>query len=160
VLLFDIDHFKGYNDSYGHQAGDECLKAVAKVIADATANTSGMSARYGGEEFAIILPNVAEADAVRVAEAVRLTVRSLGIPHSAASRGYVTISVGVSTRTEATLDQAMLVGDADLALYEAKRLGRNRSFAASALKHAFVESGPLQPGTESGPLAKPARLTT
>jgi diguanylate cyclase (GGDEF)-like protein/PAS domain S-box-containing protein len=160
VLLFDIDHFKGYNDSYGHQAGDECLKAVAKVIADATANTSGMSARYGGEEFAIILPNVTEADAVRVAEAVRLTVRSLGIPHSAASRGYVTISVGVSTRTEATLDQAMLVGDADLALYEAKRLGRNRSFAASALKHAFVESGPLQPGAESGPLAKPARLAT
>ena len=103
-----------------------------------------MSARYGGEEFVIVLPNVAEADAVRVAEAVRLTVRSLGIRNPASSRGYVTISVGVSTRTEATLDEAMLVGDADLALYEAKRLGRNRSFAASALKHAFVESGPLQ----------------
>ena len=149
VLLFDIDHFKGYNDSYGHQAGDECLKAVAKAIADATANTSGMSARYGGEEFVIVLPNVAETDAVRVAEAVRLTVRSLGIPNSAASRGYVTISVGVSTRTAATLDQAMLVGDADLALYEAKRLGRNRCFSASALKHAFVESGPLQPDAPS-----------
>jgi len=148
VLLFDIDHFKGYNDSYGHQAGDECLKAVAKAIADATANTSGMSARYGGEEFVIVLPNVAETEAVRVAEAVRLMVRSLGIPNSAASRGYVTISVGVSTRTKATLDQAMLVGDADLALYEAKRLGRNRCFAASALKHAFVESGPLQPDAE------------
>ena len=149
VLLFDIDHFKGYNDSYGHQAGDECLKAVAKVIADATANTSGMSARYGGEEFVIVLPNVAETEAVKVAEAVRLTVRSLGIPNSAASRGYVTISVGVSTRTAATLDQAMLVGDADLALYEAKRLGRNRCFVASALKHAFVESGPLQPDAPS-----------
>ena len=148
VLLFDIDHFKGYNDSHGHQAGDECLKAVAKVIADATSNISGMSARYGGEEFVIVLPDVAETEAVRVAEAVRLTVRSLGIPNPAASRGYVTVSVGVSTRTEATLDQAMLVGDADLALYEAKRLGRNRSFAASALKHAFVESGPLQPDTE------------
>ncbi len=148
VLLFDIDHFKGYNDSHGHQAGDECLKAVAKVIADATSNTPGMSARYGGEEFVIVLPGVAEAEAVRVAEAVRLTVRSLGIPNPAASRGYVTISVGVSTRSEATLDQAMLVGDADLALYEAKRLGRNRSFAASALKHAYVKSGPLQPDAE------------
>ena len=148
VLLFDIDHFKGYNDSHGHQAGDECLKAVAKVIADATSNISGMSARYGGEEFVIVLPDVAETEAMRVAEAVRLTVRSLGIPNPAASRGYVTVSVGVSTRTEATLDQAMLVGDADLALYEAKRLGRNRSFAASALKHAFVESGPLQPDAE------------
>jgi diguanylate cyclase (GGDEF)-like protein/PAS domain S-box-containing protein len=144
VLLFDIDHFKGYNDTFGHQAGDECLKAVAKAIADATSNTSGMSARYGGEEFAIVLPNISEANALRVAEAVRLTVRSLGIPNPAARRGYVTVSVGVSTRTDATLDQAMLVGDADLALYEAKRQGRNQSFVASALKHSFVESGPLQ----------------
>ena len=56
MLLFDIDHFKGYNDSHGHQAGDECLKAVAKAIAEATSNTPGMSARYGGEEFVIILP--------------------------------------------------------------------------------------------------------
>jgi diguanylate cyclase (GGDEF)-like protein/PAS domain S-box-containing protein len=149
VLLFDIDHFKGYNDSHGHQAGDECLKAVARVIADATSNTAGMSARYGGEEFVIVLPNVAETGAMRIAEAVRLTVRSLGIRNPAASRGYVTISVGVSSRTEATLDQAMLVGDADLALYEAKRLGRNRSFAASALKPSFVESGPLQPDAPS-----------
>ena len=109
----------------------------------------GMSARYGGEEFVIVLPNVAEADAMRVAEAVRLMVRALGIPHSAASRGYVTVSVGVSSKTGATLDQAMLVGDADLALYEAKRLGRNCSFAASALKHPFVESGPLQPDADS-----------
>jgi diguanylate cyclase (GGDEF)-like protein/PAS domain S-box-containing protein len=144
VLLFDIDNFKGYNDSYGHQAGDECLKAVAKAIADATSNTSGMSARYGGEEFAIILPNVSEADALRVAEAVRLTVRSLGVRNSASSRGYVTVSVGVSTKTDATLDEGMLVGDADLALYEAKRLGRNQSFTASSLKRVYVESVPLQ----------------
>ena len=144
VLLFDIDHFKGYNDTFGHQAGDECLKAVAKAIADATSNTSGISARYGGEEFAIVLPNVSEANALKVAEAVRLTVRSLGIPNPAAPRGYVTVSVGVSSKTEATLNEAMLVGDADLALYEAKRQGRNQSLVASALKHTFVESGPLQ----------------
>ena len=144
VLLFDIDHFKGYNDTFGHQAGDECLKAVAKAIADATSNTSGISARYGGEEFAIVLPNVSEANALRVAEAVRLTVRSLGVPNPASRRGYVTVSVGVSTKTAATLDEAMLVGDADLALYEAKRQGRNQSFVASALKNTFVESGPLQ----------------
>jgi diguanylate cyclase (GGDEF)-like protein/PAS domain S-box-containing protein len=144
VLLFDIDHFKGYNDTFGHQAGDECLKAVAKIIADATFNTPGMSARYGGEEFVIILPNVPEANALRVAEAVRLTVRSLGISNPASRRGYVTVSVGIATKIEATLDEAMLVGDADLALYEAKRLGRNQSFLASSLKHEFVESGPLQ----------------
>ncbi len=141
VLLFDIDHFKSYNDTFGHQAGDECLKAVAGTIADATFSTTGMSARYGGEEFAIILPDVPEAEALRVAEAVRLTVRSLGISNPASSRGYVTISVGVATRTRATLNEATLVGDADLALYEAKRQGRNTSFAASALKPPFVESG-------------------
>jgi diguanylate cyclase (GGDEF)-like protein/PAS domain S-box-containing protein len=149
VLLFDIDYFKGYNDTYGHQAGDECLRAVAKAIADATSGTPGMSARYGGEEFAIILPNVSETDALRVAEAVRLTVRSLGVRNSASSRGYVTVSVGVSTKTEATLDETMLVGDADLALYEAKRLGRNQSFMASSLKQAYVESVPLQFSLES-----------
>jgi predicted signal transduction protein with EAL and GGDEF domain len=93
---------------------------------------------------------VAEADAMRVAEAVRLTIRSLGIPNPESSCGYVTISVGVSTKTGATLDEAMLVGDADLALYEAKHLGRNRSLAASALKHGLVESGPLQPDAEPG----------
>jgi diguanylate cyclase (GGDEF)-like protein/PAS domain S-box-containing protein len=156
VLLFDIDHFKGYNDTFGHQAGDECLKAVAKVIADATSNTPGMSARYGGEEFVIILPNVSEASALRVAEAVRLTVRSLGISHPSSRRGYVTVSVGISTKIEATLDEAMLVGDADLALYEAKRLGRNQSFAASSLKHGFVESGPLQFSLEDHDPERPA----
>jgi diguanylate cyclase (GGDEF)-like protein/PAS domain S-box-containing protein len=149
MLLFDIDNFKGYNDTYGHQAGDECLKAVATAIADATSGTSGMSARYGGEEFAIILPNVSEAGALRVAEAVRLTVRSLGVRNAASSRGYVTVSVGISTKTEATLDETMLVGGADLALYEAKRLGRNQSFMASSLRQAYVESVPLQFSLES-----------
>jgi diguanylate cyclase (GGDEF)-like protein/PAS domain S-box-containing protein len=145
VLLLDIDNFKGYNDTYGHQAGDECLKTVAGVMADATINTSGMSARYGGEEFIIVLPNVSLTNALRVAEAVRLMVRALGIPNSASSRGYVTVSVGVSTRTEATLNETMLVGDADLALYEAKRQGRNRSFASSDLKkQGLIEQVPLQ----------------
>ena len=96
MLLFDIDNFKGYNDTYGHQAGDRCLQAVAKVIGDATSNTSGLSARYGGEEFAVVLPNTSEEGALKVAEAIRLTVRALGIPNTAASRGYVTISAGVA----------------------------------------------------------------
>ena len=110
VLLFDIDNFKGYNDTYGHQAGDRCLQAVAKTIGDATANTSGLSARYGGEEFAIVLPNTAEDAALKVAEAIRLTVRALGIPNTASSRGYITISAGVAARNRSTLDEAALVG--------------------------------------------------
>src|SRR6266516_4212756 len=92
VLLFDIDNFKGYNDTYGHQAGDRCLQAVAKAIGDATANTSGLAARYGGEEFAVVLPNTTEDAALKVAESIRLTVRALGIPNTASSRGYITIS--------------------------------------------------------------------
>ena len=151
VLLFDIDNFKGYNDTYGHQAGDRCLQAVAKTIGDATANTSGLSARYGGEEFAIVLPNTTEDAALKVAEAIRLTVRALGIPNTASSRGYITISAGVAARNRSTLDEATLVGEADTALYEAKRLGRNRSIVYSSLDLRYVESASIQHDGEFAP---------
>jgi diguanylate cyclase (GGDEF)-like protein/PAS domain S-box-containing protein len=151
VLLFDIDSFKGYNDTYGHQAGDRCLQAVAKVIGDATSNTSGLSARYGGEEFAVVLPDTAEDAALKVAEAIRLTVRALGIPNPISSRGYITISVGVASRTRSTLDEAALVGEADTALYEAKRLGRNRSVLYSSLDLRFVDTASIQHDGEFAP---------
>jgi len=151
VLLFDIDNFKGYNDSYGHQAGDRCLQAVAKAIGDATASTSGLSARYGGEEFAVVLPNTAEDTALKVAESIRLTIRALGIPNTASSRGYITISAGVAARTRSTLDEAALVGEADTALYEAKRLGRNRSVVYSSLDLQYVDSESIQHDGEFAP---------
>ena len=151
VLLFDIDNFKGYNDTYGHQAGDRCLQAVAKVIGDATSNTPGLSARYGGEEFAVVLPDTAEDDALKVAEAIRLTVRALGIQNSISSRGYITISVGVASRTRSTLDEAALVGEADTALYEAKRLGRNRSVVYSSLDLRYVDTSSIQHDGEFAP---------
>ena len=144
VLLFDIDNFKGYNDTYGHQAGDRCLQTVAKAIGDATANTSGLSARYGGEEFAVVLPNTTEDAALKVAESIRLTVRALGIPNTASSRGYITISAGVAAKNRSTLDEAALVGEADTALYEAKRLGRNRTIVYSSLELQYVEAGSIQ----------------
>lgn len=151
VLLLDIDNFKGYNDTYGHQAGDRCLQAVAKVIGDATLNTSGLSARYGGEEFAVVLPDTGEDAALKVAEAIRLTILSLGIPNSVSSRGYITISAGVAARTGSTLDEAALVGQADTALYEAKRLGRNRSIVSSSLNLQYVESESIQHDGEFAP---------
>ncbi|HYU48029.1 MAG TPA: diguanylate cyclase, partial [Terriglobales bacterium] len=151
VLLFDIDNFKGYNDTYGHQAGDRCLQAVAKAIGDTTANTSGLSARYGGEEFAVVLPNTSEDAALKVAEAIRLTVRALGIPNTASSRGYITISAGVAARNRSTLDEAAVVGEADTALYEAKRLGRNRSIVYSSLDLQYVESESIQHDGEFAP---------
>lgn len=151
VLLFDIDNFKGYNDSYGHQAGDRCLQAVAKAIGDETSHTFGLAARYGGEEFAVVLPNTSESEALRVAEAVRLTVRALGIPNTAATRGYVTISAGVAARTRSTLDESTLVGEADTALYEAKRLGRNRSIVYSAAPLQYVDTGSIQHDSDVAP---------
>jgi diguanylate cyclase (GGDEF)-like protein/PAS domain S-box-containing protein len=146
VLLIDIDNFKGYNDSMGHQAGDEVIKRVAEVVAQATENTPALSARYGGEEFAIILPDVAEADALIVAEAVRLKVRALEIPNAAAVRGYLSISVGIGSRELRTPNEAVLVGEADLALYEAKRRGRDCVVASSALAHEYYDTGLIQNG--------------
>jgi diguanylate cyclase (GGDEF)-like protein/PAS domain S-box-containing protein len=151
VLLFDIDNFKGYNDTYGHQAGDRCLQAVATAIGNTTGNISGLSARYGGEEFAVVLPNTSEDAALKIAEDIRLTVRALGIPNTASSRGYITISAGVAAKTRATLDEATLVGEADTALYEAKRLGRNRSIVYSAVSLQYVASASIQHDGETAP---------
>lgn len=141
VLLIDVDHFKGYNDSNGHQAGDGCLKRVAAVIADATINTPALAARYGGEEFAIVLPGVSEADAITVAEAVRLRVRALEISNTASTRGYLSISLGVASRNKQTSNEIALVGEADLALYEAKRRGRDCVVAHSSLEHDYFSAG-------------------
>jgi diguanylate cyclase (GGDEF)-like protein/PAS domain S-box-containing protein len=142
VLLLDIDHFKGYNDSMGHQVGDECLRRVAAAVAEATAGGSGLSARYGGEEFAIVLPDVAETEALMVAESVRLKIRSLRIPSPAAgARGFVSISVGVAGRTPRTPSEAILLGEADLALYEAKRRGRDCSVINSSLTAEYLAPG-------------------
>ena len=88
---------------------------------------------------------------MKVAEAIRLTVRALGIPNTATSRGYITISAGVAARTESTLDEAALVGEADTALYEAKRLGRNRSIVSSSLDLHYVESESIQHDGEFAP---------
>ena len=151
VLLFDIDNFKGYNDTYGHQAGDRCLQAVAKAIGDAISATSGLSARYGGEEFAVVLPHTTDAAALKVAEGIRLTVLALGIPNSASSRGYITISAGVAARDSSTIDEAALVGEADTALYEAKRLGRNRSILYSSRDLRYVETESIQHDGEFTP---------
>lgn len=144
LIMLDIDHFKGFNDTQGHQAGDECLKRVARVIADATINTTALAARYGGEEFAIILPGVGEQDALKVAEAIRLTVRSLAIANPPARRGVVSVSLGIASRTAATANENELLGQADLALYEAKRSGRDRTVLASSLAGGNHSAGRKQ----------------
>lgn len=145
VIMLDIDDFKGFNDNLGHQAGDRCLQRVAQVIARTTDNGSALAARYGGEEFGIILPDVDEQDALKIAEAVRLNVLALAVENPAASRGLVSISLGIAGRTSETTDESRLVHEADRALYGAKHQGRNCSVIASLLKPEDTVSPPLSP---------------
>ena len=125
LMLIDVDHFKQYNDRYGHGAGDECLRRVARAIESCFGRSGDLAARYGGEEFALILPGDAgHAQAMRLLQAVR----DLGIPHAASSAGpVVSASVGavevvphVAAQAQHALEQA------DKLLYEAKQGGRNR----------------------------------
>lgn len=131
LLLLDIDHFKEFNDQYGHQVGDDCLRAVAAVVRRSV-RTTDLAARYGGEEIAIILPSTDTAGAVEVAEKVRSAVEALHITHerNPAGGGRVTASVGVATalsRQGGTMrmPEGLLLA-ADNALYKAKREGRNQ----------------------------------
>lgn len=135
LLLVDVDNFKRYNDHYGHQAGDDCLKAIAGAIAAVAgqANADGLArdafvARYGGEEFAVLMPRCAEADYLNVAEQVVEAVRRLEILHALnADWGIVTLSVGGAYVERAEGRLALLFRSADANLYQAKRDGRNRA---------------------------------
>jgi diguanylate cyclase (GGDEF)-like protein len=128
LILCDLDFFKLFNDTYGHQEGDRCLKLVAGALLEQTRRPTDLVARYGGEEFAIVLADTEKAGALSVAEAVRSAVRLLKIPHRASTIDpYVTLSAGVATLVpEAELAPEVLVSLADQALYRAKQQGRNR----------------------------------
>lgn len=128
LIMLDIDQFKKFNDTYGHQAGDDCLKKVANAIEQTARKTGDMVFRYGGEEFSVLLPETDLEGAVVVAERIRKVVENLAIPHSGSEVSqFVTISLGVHTiipNEERTMDQ--LIVEADKALYQAKQSGRNR----------------------------------
>jgi len=133
LIFCDIDYFKLYNDTYGHQAGDDCLRAVADTISANCQRPGDFVARYGGEEFIVILPNTATEGAVHLAEDIRKEVERLKIPHmrSQVSR-YITLSSGVScVFPSADITPESLIGGADEALYEAKNQGRNRTILKS-----------------------------
>jgi diguanylate cyclase (GGDEF)-like protein len=129
VVLADIDHFKRLNDSAGHQAGDECLKTIARELARAVKRDTDLVARFGGEEFAVILPATDHAQAAALAESIRQAIEKLEIRHPNSPTGAnVTISLGIATATDDRFPTAnALVGAADSALYAAKQLGRNRA---------------------------------
>lgn len=128
LLLADVDFFKSYNDAFGHQQGDECLKAIAKAIESEAKRGSDLVARYGGEEFAVILPMTKLRQAAIVAERIRATIRGLSLPHPRSEAGeWISVSIGAACAVPTaggTPDS--LVSAADQALYEAKRAGRDR----------------------------------
>ncbi|AKU12052.1 response regulator receiver modulated diguanylate cyclase [Azoarcus sp. CIB] len=143
LMVVDVDCFKQFNDAYGHQVGDECLKAVARALAGNTRRPIDLVARYGGEEFAVVLPDTDAQGAAIVAESMRRAVEALAITHrhSTAAR-VVTVSVGIAvTKPERSDDGgfATLLARADEALYRAKRDGRNRWHLAAAPALAVVQ---------------------
>ena len=139
LILVDVDFFKKYNDTYGHQAGDRCLQEIAKSLESVSHRPADLASRYGGEEFSVLLPNTTQENAAMLAERLRKKIEKLHIEHTSSKLGYVTISIGVSCCkpvwdfTGNTPDEeqkvtfpAMLLTAADNALYVAKEAGRNQ----------------------------------
>ncbi len=128
LLMCDVDFFKPFNDFYGHQTGDACLRLIAEGISNSIQRPIDLASRYGGEEFVVVLPNTDRAGAIRVAETIRAQVACLHIPHEANPMSdFVTISIGVATTIpqRGTIPISLLQA-ADEALFQAKRGGRNR----------------------------------
>lgn len=132
LLMIDVDHFKAFNDHYGHLAGDECLRSISAIITDHIKRPGDLAARFGGEEFAVVLPGTDYVGAFLVAEKIRHAVLAAGFRHDESPEGKVTVSVGVCgfdpQSQERTKD---LIGAADKALYVAKASGRNMSVIAN-----------------------------
>jgi diguanylate cyclase (GGDEF)-like protein len=133
LIMCDIDYFKLYNDTYGHQAGDECLRQVATVIQHSVKRAADLVARYGGEEFVVVLPNTDIEGATCVAEMIARQVRGLHIAHAkSAVSEYVTLSLGVACCIPAPMSQpGELIAIADESLYRAKEAGRDRVSVAA-----------------------------
>jgi len=127
ILMIDVDHFKRFNDHYGHLQGDECLQEVAQALMTAVRRGGDLVARYGGEEFGVVLPNAGE-EAMSVAERCRAAVEELKIAHAQSGGiGHVTVSIGMSSVVpNGSMAPEDLLDSADKALYSAKDAGRNQ----------------------------------
>lgn len=139
LLMIDVDHFKAYNDEYGHPAGDACLRVVAQVIAAEMKRPGDLAARYGGEEFAMLLPSTDAAGCARIGERIRKAIRAAGLVHTSNhASGYVTASLGGAScrpALERTAGVGTLIEAADQALYAAKEAGRDRLMMSVEVVH-------------------------
>ena len=128
LIMLDIDYFKKYNDTYGHQAGDECLRQVATTISGALRRPADMAARYGGEEFVVVLPNLKLEDSAKFGETIRAKIEALKMEHKQSDANpFITVSLGIASIVPSSISSyEELVGAADKALYSAKNKGRNR----------------------------------
>jgi diguanylate cyclase (GGDEF)-like protein len=135
LLMIDVDHFKLYNDTYGHPEGDSCLSRLGETFSGIASGAPGFAGRYGGEEFCLLLPNTEASRALEIGEMVRAAVLAMALPHVTSSHQYVTVSVGVAcARPNETLAPADLIEAADAALYAAKHRGRN-----TVVAHGFIQ---------------------
>jgi diguanylate cyclase (GGDEF)-like protein len=152
MVMFDVDHFKLFNDRYGHVTGDACLKRVAACINAELRSGDDLAVRYGGEELLVLLPKTDTPDAIRIAERIRRSVEALGIPHEAlGARRVVTVSCGAAAAPVSTISALELIAGADVALYAAKRSGRNQVWP-QLLRDADVED--REPGTNVTPMRR------
>jgi diguanylate cyclase (GGDEF)-like protein len=127
LMMCDVDHFKNYNDTYGHQAGDDCLRRVAAALQTVMERAADIVARYGGEEFAVVLPDTESAGALFLAEKIRQAILDLEIPHRGSPHGMITLSIGVAAIVPSEhVPHDELIQAADRALYQAKHDGRDR----------------------------------
>ena len=132
LLIVDVDHFKKFNDRYGHQKGDECLQAISSCMQRHVQRITDTLTRYGGEEFAIIMSDTDTKDSLIIAEKIRSEIEGLSILHEGSSYNKVTVSMGVSTLLEGMIvSHAQLFDKADKALYKAKKTGRNKIITCS-----------------------------
>ena len=153
VIMIDVDHFKPFNDRYGHAAGDECLVRVAGLIANELKSQQNMAFRFGGEEFLLLLPETDMSDAVRIAERLRVAIENVAIPHEdLGPRGVVTASFGVAAGPVSAHSFTELLSAADAALYAAKGNGRNQVWPP-LIKH---QSAGAELKDEAAPAALPA----
>jgi diguanylate cyclase (GGDEF)-like protein len=154
LILCDLDHFKRYNDTFGHPAGDRCLIRVARALLSGPQRPADLVARYGGEEFAIILPNTDTNGAWRIAQKIHNSIRALKIAHAADNeKPYVTVTMGVSTIIPGRETTAqVLLQAADLALYHAKQQGRDRTYVHAHYNTVSPTSDTSNPSDESQPV--------